>query len=248
MEADAEAPEGLRIAKVLARAGLCSRREAERWIAAGRVSVDGAPVATPALRVNEASQIAVDGRALDPIEATRLWRYHKPVGLITSHRDPQGRPTVFGNLPTGLPRVVSVGRLDVNTEGLLLLTNDGALARSLEVPARGWVRRYRARVFGAVDENALAALEGGVVANGVAYGPIRYSLERRTGRNAWLVISLGEGRNREVRNVLAHLGLAVNRLIRIAYGPFQLGRLARGAAAEVARRTLREQLGKDPPG
>ena len=248
MEADAEAPEGLRIAKVLARAGLCSRREAERWIAAGRVSVDGAPVETPALRVHEASQIAVDGRALALVEATRLWRYHKPVGLITSHRDPQGRPTVFGNLPTGLPRVVSVGRLDVNTEGLLLLTNDGALARTLEVPARGWLRRYRARVFGAVDENALAALEKGVTANGVAYGPIRCSLERRTGRNAWLVISLGEGRNREVRNVLAHLGLAVNRLIRIAYGPFQLGRLARGAVAEVAPRTLREQLGKDHPG
>ena len=240
--------EGQRIAKVIARAGLCSRREAERWIAAGRVSVVGAPVETPALRVHEASQIAVDGRALALVEATRLWRYHKPVGLITSHRDPQGRPTVFGNLPTGLPRVVSVGRLDVNTEGLLLLTNDGALARTLEVPARGWLRRYRARVFGAVDENALAALEKGVTANGVAYGPIRCSLERRTGRNAWLVISLGEGRNREVRNVLAHLGLAVNRLIRIAYGPFQLGRLARGAVAEVAPRTLREQLGKDHPG
>ena len=248
MEADADAPAGLRIAKALARAGLCSRREAERWIAAGRVSVDGAPVATPALRVHETSRIAVDGRALAPTEATRLWRYHKPVGLITSHSDPQGRPTVFGNLPAGLPRVVSVGRLDLSSEGLLLLTNDGALARLLELPARGWVRRYRARVFGTVDENALAALKGGVTVDGVAYGPIRCSLERRTGRNAWLVISLAEGRNREVRNVLAHLGLAVNRLIRIAYGPFQLGLLARGAVAEVAPRVLREQLGKEPAG
>jgi 23S rRNA pseudouridine2605 synthase len=247
MEADADAPAGTRIAKVLARAGLCSRREAERWIAAGRVSVDGAPVETPALRVREASRIAVDGRALDAIEATRLWRYHKTAGLITSHRDPQGRPTVFENLPEGLPRVVSVGRLDLGSEGLLLLTNDGALARTLESPVRGWVRRYRARVFGAVDENALAALKDGVVVNGVAYGPIRCSLERRTGRNAWLVASLAEGRNREVRNVLAHLGLAVNRLIRIAYGPFQLGRLSRGTVAEVAPRTLREQLGKDHP-
>ena len=247
METDADAPDGIRIAKVIARAGLCSRREAERWIAEGRVSVDGAPVATPALRVSEASRIAVDGSALAPMKATRLWRYHKPVGLITSHRDPQGRPTVFQSLPTELPRVVSVGRLDLTSEGLLLLTNDGALARLLELPARGWVRRYRARVFGAVDEKALAALERGVTVDGVAYGPIRCSLECRTGRNAWLVMSLTEGRNREIRKVLAHLGLAVNRLIRIAYGPFQLGGLARGAVAEVAPRILREQLGKDHP-
>ena len=162
METDADAPDGIRIAKVIARAGLCSRREAERWIAEGRVSVDGAPVATPALRVSEASRIAVDGSALAPMKATRLWRYHKPVGLITSHRDPQGRPTVFQSLPTELPRVVSVGRLDLTSEGLLLLTNDGALARLLELPARGWVRRYRARVFGAVDEKALAALRMGI--------------------------------------------------------------------------------------
>ena len=237
------AAKGERIAKRLARAGLCSRRDAERWIAEGRVAVDGKVLASPALTVTEASDIRVDGKPLPAAEPARLWRYHKPAGLVTSHRDEQGRPTVFDRLPPELPRVVSVGRLDLTSEGLLLLTNDGELSRALELPARGWLRRYRVRVHGAVDPARLAALEGGITIDRMAYGPIHAVLDREQGSNAWLTISLHEGENREIRRVMEHLGLSVSRLIRIAYGPFQLGDLPRGAIEEVPRKVLREQLG-----
>ena len=236
------APE--RIAKVMARAGLCSRRDAERWIAAGRVAVDGAILTSPAITVTEANEIRVDGRPLPEPDRARLWRYHKPAGLVTTHRDERGRKTVFGALPEGLPRLVSVGRLDLNSEGLLLLTNDGALARRLELPATGWVRRYRVRVHGFVDPARLAALARGIAIDGIAYGPIRALLDRQQGSNAWVTLSLQEGRNREVRRVLEHLGYPVTRLIRLAYGPFQLGHLAPGAIEEVPRKVLAEQLGQ----
>jgi 23S rRNA pseudouridine2605 synthase len=232
-----------RIAKVIARAGLCSRRDAERWIAEGRVAVNGEILTSPAVTVTADSDIRVDGRKLPEPERPRLWRYHKPVGLVTTHRDEKGRPTVFGALPAGLPRLISIGRLDLNSEGLLLLTNDGALARRLELPATGWIRRYRVRVHGAVDAARLASLASGVAIEGVAYGPIRAALDRTQGSNAWLTLSLQEGKNREVRRVLEHLGLPVTRLIRVAYGPFQLGNLERGAIEEVQAKVLREQLG-----
>jgi 23S rRNA pseudouridine2605 synthase len=237
------AARGERIAKRLARAGLCSRRDAERWIAEGRVAVDGKVLASPALTVTEANDIRVDGKPIPAAEPARLWRYHKPAGLVTTHRDEQGRPTVFDRLPPELPRVVSVGRLDLTSEGLLLLTNDGELARALELPARGWLRRYRVRVHGAVDPARLAALETGVTIDRMSYGPIRAVLDREQGSNAWLTISLHEGKNREIRRVMEHLGLSVSRLIRVAYGPFQLGDLPRGAIEEVPRKVLREQLG-----
>jgi 23S rRNA pseudouridine2605 synthase len=236
------APE--RIAKVMARAGLCSRRDAERWIAEGRVTVDGAVLTSPAVTVTPESEIRVDGKPLPGPERARLWRYHKSSGLVTTHRDERGRPTVFAALPAGLPRLVSIGRLDLNSEGLLLLTNDGALARRLELPATGWVRRYRVRVHGLVDPARLAALARGVTVDGIAYGPIRAALDRQQGSNAWLTLSLQEGKNREVRRVLEHLGYPVTRLIRLAYGPFQLGRLPRGEIEEVPQKVLREQLGQ----
>ncbi len=232
-----------RIAKAIARAGLCSRRDAERWIAEGRVAVDGEILTSPAVTVTADSDIRVDGKKLPEPERPRLWRYHKPVGLVTTHRDENGRPTVFGALPASLPRLISVGRLDLNSEGLLLLTNDGALARRLELPATGWVRRYRVRVHGAVDPARLAALARGMTIDGVAYGPIRAALDRTQGSNAWLTLSLQEGKNREVRRVLEHLGHSVTRLIRVAYGPFQLGHLGRGEIEEVPAKVLREQLG-----
>jgi 23S rRNA pseudouridine2605 synthase len=232
-----------RIAKRLARAGVCSRREAERLIEAGRVMVDGLKLTSPAVNVTDENRITVDGKPVAAPEAARLWRYHKPDGLLTTHRDPQGRPTVFERLPPELPRVVSVGRLDFTSEGLLLLTNDGALARKLELPANGWIRRYRARVYGTVDPARLAALSKGVEVDGVAYGPIEAALDRQQGRNAWVTVALREGKNREVRRVLEHLGLRVTRLIRTSYGPFQLGQLARGAVEEVPAKVLREQLG-----
>ena len=252
-----ESAPGERVARRLARAGLCSRREAERWIAAGRVAVNGVTLTTPAVTVGAGDNVTVDGRPLPAPEAPRLWRYHKAPGLMVTERDPQGRPTVFDDLPRHLPRLVSVGRLDLTSEGLLLLTNDGALARHLELPATGWTRRYRARVHGAVDGAALAGLAKGVTVDGIRYGPIHVELEHlpaaapkrsKMGRprtNTWLVVSLAEGRNREVRKVLAHLGLSVNRLIRIAYGPFQLGRLPRGAVSEVRRKVLAEQVGRE---
>jgi 23S rRNA pseudouridine2605 synthase len=234
-----------RIAKVLARAGVCSRRDAERWIAEGRVSVDGHVLTTPAVAVAANNDIRVDGKPLPAPERARLWRYHKPAGLVTSHRDDKGRPTVFDALPRGLPRLISVGRLDLNSEGLLLLTNDGALARRLELPATGWLRRYKVRVHGEVESERLAALEKGITIDGVSYVPIRASLERRQGSNAWIALALREGKNREVRRALEHLGLQVARLIRLSYGPFQLANLARGAVAEVPKKVLAEQLGAD---
>jgi len=241
--AAADAAKGERIARRLARAGLCSRREAERWIVAGRVSVDGEKLTTPAFLVTESSRIVVDGKPLPQAERTRLWRYHKPAGLMTTHRDPQNRTTLFERLPADMPRVVSVGRLDINSEGLLLLTNDGALARRLELPANGWQRRYRVRVHGKPEPEKLVALERGVTVEGVRYGSIRAVLDRQQGANAWLTIGLNEGRNREVRKVMAHLGLSVTRLIRISYGPFQLGLLEPGEVDEVPARVIKEQLG-----
>ncbi|MBY0335184.1 MAG: rRNA pseudouridine synthase [Acetobacteraceae bacterium] len=243
----ADTERGERIAKFLARAGVASRRDAEKLIAEGRVTLEGRPVETPATFVKPGDIITVDGRAVNEPERTRLFRYHKPAGLVTTHRDPEGRPTVFEKLPPGLPRLVSVGRLDLNSEGLLLLTNDGALARRLELPANAWVRRYRVRVFGEVDERALAALAKGVTVEGVRYAPIEAGLDSRKGANAWLTVGLLEGKNREVRRVMAHLGLQVTRLLRVAYGPFQLGQLPRGAVEEVNPKVLREQLGLAAP-
>ena len=232
---------GERVAKVIARAGLCSRREAEAWIAAGRVAVDGKLLDTPAFTVTDANAIAVDGKPIPATEPTRLWRYFKPIGLVTTNRDPQGRPTVFENLPNDMPRVVSVGRLDLKSEGLLLLTNDGELARRLELPSTGWVRRYR--VNGKVDPQKLEALEKGIEVEGVRYGPIRARLDRQLPSNAWLTVSLTEGRNREVRRVCEHLGWRVMRLIRVSFGPFQLGQLKDGEAEEVKGRVLADQIG-----
>ena len=239
-EADAK---GERIAKVLARAGLCSRRDAERWIAEGRVRVNGRVLETPACVVGEKDRIVVDGQPLPAAERTRLWRFHKPAGVVTTHRDPQGRPTLFDILPAELPRVVSVGRLDLNSEGLILLTNDGGLARRLELPSTGWLRRYRVRVHGIVDPARLASLEAGVTVEGIAYGPIRAVLDSQKGENAWLTVSMREGKNREIRRVMEHLGYVTSRLIRVAYGPFQLGELERGTAAEITGKVLRDQLG-----
>jgi 23S rRNA pseudouridine2605 synthase len=234
---------GERIAKRIARAGLCSRREAEAWIEAGRVSVDGKKLSSPALVVGPAARILVDGKPLPAAEPARLFRYHKPRGLLTAARDPEGRPTIYDRLPQELPRLMPVGRLDLNSEGLLLLTNDGELKRRLELPATGWLRRYRARVRGQVDPAKLAGLAGGVRIDGVDYGPIRAGLDRQQGENAWLSFSLAEGKNREVRRVCEHFGWAVSRLIRLAYGPFQLGHLPRGGVEEVPPKVLREQLG-----
>ena len=235
---------GERIAKVVSRAGLASRRDAEEWIVQGRVSVNGRVINSPALDVTVNDVITVDGKPLPPRERTRLFLFHKPRGLMTTHADPEGRPTVFDNLPEGLPRLISIGRLDFNTEGLLLLTNDGGLARALELPDTGWLRRYRVRAHGEVTQAQLDELKRGVEVDGVKYGSIDATLERDQGANVWLVFAIREGKNREVRNVMAHLGLEVNRLIRISYGPFQLAELAEGAVEEVKTRVLREQLGE----
>jgi 23S rRNA pseudouridine2605 synthase len=233
----------MRIAKAMAHAGLCSRRDAEAWIAAGRVSVNGKVLTTPAHVVSPGDKIVVDGEPLPTPQAARLWRYHKPRGLVTSHKDPQGRRTVFDALPPSLPRVVSVGRLDINTEGVLLLTTDGALARHLELPSTGWLRRYRVRAHGRVSEEALHGLRAGVTIDGVKYGPVEARIDREQGSNLWLTLSLREGKNREVKQLAEHLGLTVNRLIRISFGPFALGDLDEGAAEEVKRRVLADQLG-----
>jgi 23S rRNA pseudouridine2605 synthase len=240
------ATSGERIAKVIARAGVTSRREAERLIAEGRVSVNGRPLASPATRILAGDAVTIDGVALPVAQRTRLWRYHKPAGLVVSHRDPQGRPTVFQNLPADLPRVVSVGRLDFNSEGLLLLTNDGELERRLELPATGWVRRYRVRVQGQITQARLDALKSGVTIEGMRYGPIEAVIERPAGTHVWLQFGLREGKNREIRRICDHLGLTVRRLIRVAFGPFELGRLARGEVEEVPARVLRDQLGAVP--
>jgi len=236
---------GERIAKVMARAGLASRRAAEAWIAAGRVSVNGAVISSPALNVKPSDRIVVDGQPLPGRARTRLFRYHKPRGLVTTHADPQGRPTIFRALPKRLPRVISVGRLDINSEGLLLLTNDGGLARALELPATGWLRRYRVRAHGRVTQEALDRLRDGTTVAGIHYGPIEATLDREQGANVWLTMGLREGKNREVRKVLEQLGLTVNRLIRVAYGPFELGELDDGAVEEVQTEDLRKALGPE---
>jgi 23S rRNA pseudouridine2605 synthase len=233
----------MRIAKAIAHAGLCSRRDAETWIAAGRVAVNGKVLTTPAQVVGPSDRVTVDGKPLPEKQSGRLWRYHKRRGLVTSHKDPQGRKTVFEVLPPEMPRVVSVGRLDINTEGLLLLTTDGELARHLELPSTGWIRRYRVRAHGRVTQEALDALRQGVSIDGVRYGPVEARIDREQGSNLWLTISLREGKNREVKRIAEHLGLTVNRLIRVSFGPFALGDLAEGAVEEVKRRVLADQLG-----
>ena len=233
-----------RIAKVMARAGLCSRREAEAWILAGRVAVNGETLASPAFTVSPRDRIVVDGKPLPTRERTRLFLYHKPKGLVTTNRDERDRKTVFASLPAHLPRVVSVGRLDLNSEGLLLLTNDGGLKRILELPDTGWQRRYRVRANGRVTQQALDRLDKGIRVDGVEYGPIKAALDREQGANSWMTMTLREGKNREIRNVLRALGLAVNRLIRVSYGPFQLGELKPGAVEEIKGRVLHEQLGE----
>ncbi|MGW1425376.1 pseudouridine synthase [Bradyrhizobium manausense] len=234
---------GERIAKALARAGLASRRDAEEMVTQGRVTVNGRVINSPALDITKNDVVLVDGKPLPERERTRLFLYHKPRGLMTTHDDPEGRPTVFDNLPEGLPRLISVGRLDFNTEGLLLLTNDGGLARTLELPDTGWLRRYRVRAHGDVTQAQLDQLKEGIEVEGVKYGPIEATLERDQGANVWLVFAIREGKNREVRNVCAHLGLEVNRLIRVSYGPFQLGEVPEGQVEEIRARVLREQLG-----
>ncbi len=236
---------GDRLAKVIARSGLCSRRDAEGWIKDGRVTVNGKKVLTPAFNVGDADKIKVDGEPLAARQGTRVWLYNKPAGLVVTEKDPEGRPTIFEALDEqGLPRVVSIGRLDINTEGLLLVTNDGGLKRVLELPATGWLRRYRVRAFGSVTQQQLDTLKDGIEIEGVTYGPIEAVLERTQGSNSWLVLGLREGKNREVKNVLGALGLQVNRLIRVSYGPFQLGDLAEGEVEVVPARVLKEQLGK----
>lgn len=245
---------GERIAKVLARAGLCSRREAERWIGEGRVKVNGKTLETPACTVTDKDTVVVDGKPLPDKQETQLWRFHKPAGLVTTHKDPEGRETVFDKLPPEMGRVISIGRLDLNTEGLLLLTNDGELARKLELPSTGWVRRYRVRVHGHVNAKSLEELKNGVTIEGVRYASIQASIDegdqekRKT--NTWLMVALTEGKNREIRKVMEHMGLEVSRLIRVSYGPFQLAAMPKGAIEPVAPKTLKAQLGlgKAPQG
>ena len=235
--------EPLRIAKAMARAGLCSRREAERWIEQGRVNVNGKLLTTPAFEISANDKVLVDGKPLPTAEPPQLWRYYKPRGLVTTHADPQGRPTVFENLPEGLPRVISVGRLDFNSEGLLLLTNHGALARHMELPATGWLRRYKVRAHGRVQQADLDKLKDGIEIEGVRYGPVEASVDSVQGANTWITMGLREGKNREVRRILAHLGVEVNRLIRLSYGPFQLLDLKPGEAEPVRRHVLADQMG-----
>ncbi len=238
------APDGERIAKYLARAGIASRREAERMIEQGIVSVDGKVLSTPAFKVTPDMDIRVDGARVGKKGKSRLWRYNKPDGLVTTHNDPQGRRTVFDAVEARLPRVISVGRLDLTTEGLLLLTNDGGLARTLELPATGWTRRYRVRAYGRVRQSELDRLKDGVSIDGIDYGPIRAALDSVQGGNVWLSMSITEGKNREIRNVCRYLDLHVNRLIRTAYGPFQLGKLPKDHVDEVSGKQMKEQLGR----
>lgn len=232
-----------RLAKFMARCGVCSRRAAEDLIKQKRVSVNGQIIETPAFNVEGTENILLDGEKLPAIENTRLWLYHKPAGLLTTHRDTADRPTVFDNLPQDLPRVISVGRLDLNSEGLLLLTNSGELARQLELPQNAWSRRYKVRVHGFVDRKKLASLAKGAVVDGVSYGPVQAELESQNGTNSWLLITLNEGKNREIRKLMKYIGLEVARLIRLSYGPFQLGNLKKGEVKEIPQKVLREQLG-----
>ncbi|WP_089898969.1 pseudouridine synthase [Loktanella fryxellensis] len=240
-------PDGDRIAKVLSRAGTASRRDAERMIAEGRVSVNGKTITSPALNVTARDRIVVDGKPVGQPEAARLWLYHKPAGLVTSARDEKDRETVFDAMPDDMPRVMSVGRLDINSEGLLLLTNDGGIKRRLELPSTGWLRRYRVRINGSVSEARLDELRRGITVDGIAYQPMMVTFDRQQGANAWLTISIREGKNREIRRAMEAVNTTVNRLIRVSYGPFQLGNLAPGAVEEVKGRVLREQLGMETP-
>lgn len=232
-----------RLAKFMARTGVCSRREAENYILQGRVSVNGKIIETPAFNVEGDEVIAFDGEKLKAAEQTRLWLYYKPVGFVTTHKDEKGRQTVFEVLPPSMPRVVSVGRLDLNSEGLLLLTNNGELSRELELPKNAWSRRYRVRVHGRVDEDKLRALQQGVTIDGVVYGKVLIDVEQKVGTNTWLSVSLNEGKNREIRKLMKFIGLEVARLIRVSYGPFQLGNLKKGEVKEVPFKVLKEQLG-----
>lgn len=242
-EKTAETPKGERIAKVIARAGIASRREAERLITAGRVTVNGKVIDRAALNVTAEDRITVDGRALDAPAPPRMWLYHKPVGLVSTARDEKGRKTIYDDLPDDMPRVMSVGRLDINSEGLLLLTNDGALKRRLELPATGWMRRYRVRLRGRPEDASFAPLREGLVVDGERFQPMTVTLDRQQGANAWATVAIREGKNREVRRAMAAVGLSVNRLIRVSYGPFQLGQLKPGAVEEIRPRVLRDQLG-----
>ncbi|WP_437342864.1 pseudouridine synthase [Ruegeria arenilitoris] len=239
-------PPGDRIAKVLARAGIASRREAERMIEAGRVTVNGKTIDSPALNVTPSDRITVDGKPVAEPEPARLWLYHKPTGLVTTNRDEKGRPTIFDNLPEDMPRVMSVGRLDLNSEGLLLLTNDGGIKRKLELPSTGWLRKYRVRINGRPKDEDFAPLRQGLVIEGERFQPMTVSLDRQQGANAWLTIGLREGKNREIRRAIEDIGFTVNRLLRVSYGPFQLGDLKPGEVEEIRRRVLRDQLGLEP--
>lgn len=233
----------MRIAKFMARSGVCSRREAEELIKQQRVSINGEIITNPAVNVEGNEKILLDGEKLPAVEDTRLWLYHKPTGLVTTHKDEKNRPTVFDNLPKSLPRVISVGRLDLNSEGLLLLTNNGELSRKLELPKNGWSRRYKVRVFGNVTPDMFDKLKKGVTVDGVKYGAIKAEIESKQGANSWLGVTLCEGKNREIRKVMKYFGLEVSRLIRLSYGPFQLGNLKKGELREVPQKVLREQLG-----
>ena len=238
-----DTPQGDRIAKVLSRAGIASRREAERMIADGRVYVNGKPIDSPALNVTDTDKITVDGKAVGEPDPPRIWLYHKPAGLVTTERDERDRATVFGALPEDMPRVMSIGRLDLNSEGLLLLTNDGGVKRKLELPSTGWLRRYRVRINGSVSEPKLEQLRAGITVDGITYQPMIVTFDRQQGANAWLTVSLREGKNREIRRAMEAIGVTVNRLIRVSYGPFQLGSLKQGEVEELKQRVVREQLG-----
>lgn len=243
-----QTPKGDRIAKTLSRAGIASRREAERMIEAGRVTVNGKIIDSPALNVTETDRITVDGKPVGQPEPARLWLYHKPTGLVTSDSDEKGRKTIYDTLPTDLPRVMSVGRLDLNSEGLLLLTNDGGVKRMLELPSTGWLRRYRVRVNGRPTDEELQPLREGIIAEGEPFQPMEVVLDRQQGANAWLTVGLREGKNREIRRAMDEIGLSVNRLIRVSYGPFRLGELKPGEVEEVRRKVLRDQLGPEAEG
>lgn len=238
-----DTPKGDRIAKVLSRAGIASRRESERMIEAGRVSVNGKTITSPALNITSDDKVVVDGKRVGEPDPARIWLYHKPAGLVTTERDEKDRETVFDALPDTMPRVMSVGRLDINSEGLLLLTNDGEIKRKLELPSTGWLRRYRVRINGSVSEARLDQLRAGITVDGVNYQPMIVTFDRQQGANAWLTVSIREGKNREIRRTMEAIGVIVNRLIRVSYGPFQLGTLAQGDVEEVKGRVVRDQLG-----